>query len=120
MITKRKVTKSKCVKKRPLKIGMFGNGEDKPAFLNYAEEKKARARLNKKLNTLCKVKYKLNIPWGLISEAVMSEGFIMPMLRSLDDNKPGRINEQIGNKTWLAVQWYPFQNDTFEITAYAS
>jgi hypothetical protein len=112
------VTKKKPIRKPVKIIGLFGG--DDPTFENLAAEKKARARLNKKLNTLCKRKYPLNIPWGLITDAVMSEGFMMPMLRSLDDNKPGRIHEQIGKKTWLTVQWYPFQNDTFEITAYAS
>jgi hypothetical protein len=96
------------------------SGGDSPVFENLAEEKKARSRLNKKLNQICKRKYPLNIPWGLISESVMSEGFVMPMLHGLDDNKPGRVHEQIGKKTWLVVQWYPNANDTFEITAYAS
>jgi len=111
----------KCIyTKKPTRIGRFGNGENKSAHENLKEEKKSRALLNKRLSKLSSVKYKMNIPWGLISEAVMGEGFVMPMLHGLDDNKPGRINVQIGNKTWLAVQWYPFQNDTFEITAYAS
>lgn len=101
-------------------IGRFGNGEDKPIHANLAEEKKSRARLNKELGVICKHRHKNNIPWGLITEAVLSAGFVMPLIRFIDDNKPGRINVQIGNKTWLAVQWYPFQNDTFEITAYAS
>jgi len=112
------MVKKKSVRKPTKTLGSFGEGD--PTFENLAEEKKARSRLNKKLNTLCKRKYPLNIPWGLITDAVISEGFSMPLLRGLDDNKPGRIHEQIGKKTWLAVQWYPFQNDTFEITAYAS
>ena len=105
---------------KPRVLGMFGNGEDNSTHENLKEERKAGVRLNKKLRMISDHKHKLNIPWRLITDAVTSEGFVMPMLRGLDDNKPGRIHEQISNKTWLVVQWYPFQNDTFEINAYAT
>jgi hypothetical protein len=124
MVTKRKPMKNGCGcavhKKKPARIGMFGNGEDKPIHENLKEERKAGVRLNKKLRMISDHKHKLNVPWHLITDAVTSEGFVMPMLRNLDDNKPDRVHVQIGNKTWLVVQWYPFQNDTFEITAYAT
>lgn len=116
MVTKRKPT----TKKKPTRIGMFGNGEDKPIHENLKEERKAGVRLNKKLRMISDHKHKLNIPWHLITDAVTSEGFVMPLLHGLDDNKPDRVHVQIGNKTWLVVQWYPFQNDMFEITAYVS
>lgn len=125
MTTKRKTTKKHgcgCAfhKKKSTGIGQFGNGEDNSTHENLKEERKAQTRLNKKLRMISDHKHKLNIPWHLITDAVTSEGFVMPLLHGLDDNKPGRVHVQVGNKTWLAVQWYPFQNDTFEITAYAN
>jgi hypothetical protein len=120
MIPKRKPPIKKKKVTRPRILGLFGNGEDKPIHENLKEERKAGVRLNKKLHMISDRKHKLNIPWHLITDAVTSEGFVMPMLRGVDDNKPDNVHVQIGNKTWLAVYWYPTQNDTFEITAYAT
>jgi hypothetical protein len=123
MITKKSkpgAKRGKAIPRKPRVLGLFGNGEDKPIHENLKEERKAGVRLNKKLRMISDHKHKLNIPWHLITDAVTSEGFVMPMIHGVDDNKQGRVHVQIGNKTWLVVQWYPFQNDTFEITAYAT
>ena len=99
-------------KKKPARIGRFGN---------KAEERKARVRLNKKLNHISERYYANNIPWGIIMDAAISEGFEGAMLTNIDDNRPGKVHVNIGGDTWLTVMWYIMpESQKYEITAYVN
>ena len=90
-------------------------------YFNKATERKAREKLNIKLEQISSQYYANNIPWGLIMDAAISEGFDGAMITGIDDNRPGKVHVNIGGNTWLTVMWYIMPvSKKFEITAYAS
>jgi hypothetical protein len=128
MVTKLK-KKTSCGCKNPARtVGKYSEKLSQPRsiethgiYYNKLTEKKARDKLNVKLNHICERYYANSIPWGLIMDAAISEGFDGAMLTNIDDNRPGKVHVNIGGNTWLTVMWYIMPvSKKFEITAYAS
>jgi hypothetical protein len=123
MATKRKLTtKKKSV--RPRVMGLYGGHSHPPKgegiYVSAVLERKARSRVNKKLEQISRKFYPTNIPWGVIMDAAISEGFDGAMITGIDDNKPGKVHVNIGGNTWLTVMWHLMPSGSYEITAYVS
>ena len=93
-----------------------------PLWKNPVSEKQARKNANKELYELStgnNQKYYNHIPFGEIANILAKHGFI-EILFSVNDSKPGRIFEQVGQSTWLTVTWFKMPSDRYEVIAYVS
>jgi hypothetical protein len=82
-----------------------------------ASEARMRTAANRRLAAM--PNYHRWIPTGDIDAALEASG-----LRRLEPaiycGRQGRINEQVGERTWLTMTWYRLDSGNYEIVAYVS
>ena len=87
-------------------------------------ETKRRNQLNKYLHEICKKNHStLSEPLKHIDKAVQMTGFNSEELEGFYCGAKGQTKNQIGNRTWLVIQWYKlsdYPNERWEVNAYAS
>jgi len=80
------------------------------------EELAARKAVNRKLQKMGN--YHDGIPAGMIGEWLVEEGFEME--DAIYCGEDGRVHEQVGSHTWLAMTWHRMESGRYEIVAYLS
>ena len=93
---------------------------DKNTFQTRKAERKAQNAANDTLFVLG-VDYHEGIPVGKIKDILTANGFDSEPLDGIYTGREGRIHEQVGSQTWIAISWYKMpQTGRYEITAYLS
>lgn len=87
-------------------------------FDNRSQEKRAMAAVNRKLHTLGQ-RYHKGLPLAEVSAMLTEEGF-SGMSDGVYCGSEGRVHEQVGPHTWLALSWYRMESGRYEIVAYLS
>jgi hypothetical protein len=87
-------------------------------MMNATEERKARARANEVLHAIGR-RYHDGLALAEIDAALTVNGFgaLEPAIYC---GRDGSVNEQVGERTWLAMQWHKMETGTYEINAYLS
>jgi hypothetical protein len=84
-----------------------------------SSEAKMRVKANRLLADWVRP-YHSALPIDLIDAALVEAGF-SPMEDAIYCGREGRVHEQVGPKTWLAMSWYRMEEtNRYEITAYVS
>ncbi len=87
-------------------------------------ETKRRNQLNKMLGVICRKNHStLSEPIKQIDHAAKMAGFNTEELEGFYCGAKGETKNQIGNRTWLVIQWYKLSdhpNERWEVNAYAS
>jgi hypothetical protein len=87
-------------------------------------ETKRRKQLNKYLGEICRKNHgSLSEPLKQINKAVEMTGFDTEPLEGIYCGAKGETKNQIGNRTWMVIQWYKlsdYPNERWEVNAYAS
>jgi hypothetical protein len=83
-----------------------------------SREMAMRNKANRLLSTWLSP-YHCALPIDLIDAALVEAGF-SPMEDAVYCGREGRVHEQVGPHTWLAMSWYRTEGGSYEITAYVS
>ena len=82
------------------------------------EERKARQRVNEVLHAIGR-RYHEGLALTEIDEALTVNGF-NALEPAIYCGRDGSVHEQVGERTWLAMQWHKMETGTYEINAYLS
>ena len=85
-------------------------------FDTIAQERRAMRAVNAKLHEMGRV-YHHGLPIHIIAGWLEEEGF-SPMEAAIYCGAQGRVHEQVGPHTWLALTWYKMESGRYEIVAY--
>jgi hypothetical protein len=86
-------------------------------FTNAAQENKARKAANKSLASLAS--YHPFLPISYIDAVLAGYGFA-PLEEAVYCGREGRMTQQVGARTWIAMSWYKMESGRYEIVAYLS
>ena len=93
---------------------------DKNTFETRKAERKAQNAANDSLAGLSRI-YHDGIPVGLIVDILTANGFDREPMDGIYCGREGRLHEQVGPKTWIALSWFKMERTgRYEITAYVS
>jgi hypothetical protein len=88
-------------------------------FWDSKMERKARKTANDALYAMCANRYHDSIPLNWLDGILKQNGF-SETESAIYCGRDGSSNEQVGNHTWLALQWHKMESGRYEINAYLS
>lgn len=83
-----------------------------------ASEAKARTIANRLLGKSL-LPFHLDLPIETINEALRAAG-LREMEPAIYCGREGRVHEQVGERSWIAFNWYKHDSGRYEIVAYVS
>jgi hypothetical protein len=87
--------------------------------MKASEEKKARKKANDGLHAMCSNRFHESIPLTEMDGILTAAGFNATE-EAIYCGREGSSHEQVGERTWLAMQWYKMESGKYEINAYVS
>ena len=89
-------------------------------FASTYDEKRARTAVNRKLQNVSRTYWKtLSAPLHVIDGWLREEGFTA-LADGIYTGTEGRVHEQVGPRTWIALTWCKMESGHYEIVAYLS
>lgn len=86
--------------------------------MDATQERKAKHAVNTQLAILGRT-YHNGLPLHEIDGILALSGFNR-LEEGIYCGREGRINEQVGPKTWFTMSWFKMESGRYEVTAYVS
>lgn len=121
----KRVTKDKSIYNEAAPAGGVGQGpnfppEETAAAMDRKQEARARRQANGELAALGQ-RYHASMPIQEIKEILKKYGFNPEAMDGIYTGEDGKMHEQAGPKTWIAMTWHKLpRTGTWEIVAYLS
>jgi hypothetical protein len=87
-------------------------------MMTTTEERKARQRANNILQGVSR-RYHDGLALDEISSALTANGF-NDLEPAIYCGRDGSIHEQVGERTWISMQWHKMESGSYEVNTYLS